>query len=99
MKKSLKDLIVKLKEVYPCYDISTKNFLQPDVQEKIVDGEEVRDITYSVIVQTTVFTETIPEGQQNPRILVKVDGVGEGKTRIEAVENATIHSINQLGVF
>lgn len=98
MKKELKKLIVKLGEEYPCYDISTKNFLQPDVQEKIVDGEEIRDITYCVVVQVTVFTEHVEAGN-NPRILVKVDGVGDGKSRIDAVENATIHAINQLGVF
>lgn len=98
MKKALKDLIIKLGDVYPCYDISTKNFLNPEVEEKIIDGEEVRIVTYSVVVQVTVFTEEVPEGQ-NPRILKKVDGLGEGKNRIEAVENATIHAINQLGVF
>lgn len=101
MKKKLVDLIAKLKEAHPYYDISTKNFMAPDVVERLVKDEEgnmheVRDQTHTVVMRVTVFG--FIEGATSARIERTADGIGEGGTRAEAVENATIEAIYMLGI-
>ena len=111
MNRKLKLLIKKLNEKYPLYELTTKNFLQPDVKELTIAGQQVLEKTHTTVVQITVFEvvrveSVVPFGgelkstkEDRAMVMKKVDGIGRGLTQAKAVEAATINAINALGIF
>lgn len=111
MNKKTSILIKKLGKKYPMYEISTKNFLPPEVNEVEVNGKQVVEKIHEAVVQIIVFQsehaevdvpfaggiKTIKESKSN--ILRKVDGMGRGSSKTAAVASATVDAINALGIF
>lgn len=93
MNNKLKKLIPKLKKKFPHYDISFKNFMSPEVEE--IGDKLIK--TYHTVANITIFSD--PKEGEGSRILIKVDGFGEGISKSTAAESAIIHAINQLGIF